>query len=69
MRTFLLLLSGGVLTSLAEFFLKYNLIDLLKDKVVALYRKLTGKAKAAEAKIQAEVKAEIAQFKPKPKGK
>ncbi|HEX3156814.1 MAG TPA: hypothetical protein VHV32_19450 [Candidatus Angelobacter sp.] len=46
------LVSGGVATSLAEYFLNYNLIDLLKDKVLALF----GKAKAEEQKAVTEIK-------------
>lgn len=30
---------GGVLTSAAEYYFKYNLFDLLKDKIVSLFRK------------------------------
>lgn len=46
---FILLLSGGLLTSLAEFKFNYNLIDLVVEKVKGLF----GKAKAD---ISAEVK-------------
>lgn len=54
MKTFLLLFSGGILTSLAEFFLNYNLIDLLKDKILGFF----GKGEAA-------VKAEVTTLKKK----
>lgn len=47
------LVVGALATSTAEYLKNYNLIDLLKDKIVALYQKLTGKAKAA---VVAEVK-------------
>lgn len=49
------LASGGLITSLAEYFLHYNLVDLVKDKILAIF----GKAKAAEVKLQAEVKAKL----------
>lgn len=32
------LVAGALATSLAEYFLKYNLIDLLVDKVKGLFR-------------------------------
>lgn len=65
MKTFLLLLSGGVVTSLAEYFLNYNLIDLLKDKIIGLFSKLFGEAKAAESDGVAEAKAELAKLRKK----
>lgn len=37
---FLLLLAGGLATSFAEYRLQYNLVDLVKDKVLALIAKL-----------------------------
>jgi hypothetical protein len=46
------LASGGVATSLAEYFLNYNLIDLLKDKVLWLF----GKGKAEEQAIASKIK-------------
>lgn len=36
------LVSGGVATSLAEYFLHYNLADLVKDKIVGLFRSIGG---------------------------
>jgi len=30
---------GGILTSIAEYYFKYNLYDTIKDKVVGLFRK------------------------------
>lgn len=35
----LTLLAGGLLTSLAEYVFKYNLFDLIKDKVFGLFSK------------------------------
>lgn len=49
------LVAGGFITSGFEYFLKYNLIDLIKDKVLGLF----GSAKAAEVKVVADIKAEI----------
>ena len=43
------LLSGAAATTIAEYFFKYNLVDLIKDKILALF----GKAKA---EVKAEVK-------------
>jgi hypothetical protein len=37
------LVAGGVATSLAEFFFSYNLVDLVKDKILAVYHALRGK--------------------------
>lgn len=34
-----LLAAGGVATSLAEYFFKYNLVDLVKDKILGLFGK------------------------------
>lgn len=42
MKILLSLLAGGLATSLAEFFLHYNLVDLVVDKIKALF----GAAKA-----------------------
>lgn len=38
-KLFLTLLTGGLLTSAAEYYIKYNLYDLLKDKVLSLFHK------------------------------
>jgi hypothetical protein len=45
------LVSGGIATSLAEYFLNYNLIDLLKDKVLALFSKAKAEEQKAVSKI------------------
>jgi hypothetical protein len=45
------LVAGGLATSLAEYFLHYNLIDLIKDKVLGLF----GKAKAIEEKVESKL--------------
>jgi len=37
------LAAGGVATSFAEYFFKYNLVDLIKDKALAVYHALRGK--------------------------
>jgi hypothetical protein len=37
------LAAGGVATSFAEFFFKYNLVDLVKDKTLAAYHAIRGK--------------------------
>lgn len=58
MHTFLidagLVLGGAFATSLAEYFLKYNLVDLLKDKLLGLFSK--GAAAAAKAAEDASKK-------------
>lgn len=33
------LVAGGFATSFAEYFLKYNLVDLIKDKILGLFGK------------------------------
>ena len=38
----LTLFAGGVLTSAAEYYFKYNLFDLLKDKITALFKKTSA---------------------------
>lgn len=43
------LLAGALATSSAEYFLKYNLVDYIKDGILKLF----GKAKA---EVKAEVK-------------
>lgn len=40
------LVAGGFITSTFEFFFQYNLIDLLKDKVLGLFGKAKSEAKA-----------------------
>jgi hypothetical protein len=37
------LLVGAAATSFAEYFLKYNLVDFIKDKLLAVYHALRGK--------------------------
>lgn len=49
MKYVLLLAAGGFATSTAEYFLKYNLIDLIKDKV----QSLLGLVKKAETNVKA----------------
>lgn len=45
------LAAGGLATSFAEYFLKYNLVDLVKDKILGLYNKVLGKAEAVKKVI------------------
>jgi len=52
LHIFLLLLAGGLATSSAEYLLKYNLVDLIKDKILGLF----GKAKAEAAVLEVKVK-------------
>jgi hypothetical protein len=37
------LVAGGVGTSFAEYFFHYNLVDLVKDKALAVYHAIRGK--------------------------
>lgn len=37
------LVVGAFATSFAEYFLNYNLVDLIKDKLLAVYHALRGK--------------------------
>lgn len=45
------LVIGAAATTSAEYFFKYNLIDLIKDKILGLF----GKAKAEVAVVAADV--------------
>lgn len=45
------LAAGGVVTSIAEFVLKYNLIDLIVEKVKALFGKAESDLKADESAL------------------
>jgi hypothetical protein len=47
-----LLAAGGFITSLAEYFKKYNLIDLIVEKVKKLFGKAEGDVKAVVAKVE-----------------
>jgi len=50
-----LLAVGGVATSLAEYFLHYNLIDLIVDKAKALI----GLEQSLASRLKAEVRAKL----------
>lgn len=52
-----LLAAGGVATSLAEYFLHYNLVDLVVDKTEALFGAAQSEAQKLKADLRAKLKA------------
>ena len=50
-----LLAAGGVATSFAEYFFKYNLVDLVKDKILGLFGKAKAQVKDAAVDVASKL--------------
>lgn len=54
-----ILAAGGFVTSTFEYFFKYNLVDLIKDKILGLFKKAQSDVKSAEITLKADLKRKL----------